>query len=406
MLGTAIHPGDFHLHGPVRLKIHIGMAPAAQIGAIAFRVDFPPEFFGVVVAKILARGIEDERGLPGSIAPGGTHPHRIVIRSRESGHGRIHHWCIVRRVGVRRRIVTKWCGRFRKQGLAGLADAAGRGRKPVLPEDRRAMILTQATQPPQGRTRHSVRSMARAAQVSVSTVHALWKANNIKPHLSRTFKLSNDPHFETKFWDVIELCLNPPARALVLCCDEKSQCQALERTQPGLPLGVGHIRTRTRTHDYLRHGTVTLFAAPSYLDGKILSRTAPQHTHKEWLAFLKQIDRETPAGLEIHLIIDNYATHKHPVVKAWLAQHPHFHAHFTPTSSSWLNLVERFFRDLTEDVVREGSFTSVGQLVRAMETCMAERNLAPKRYVWRKQGEEILAKIPKARLAQAAKPSL
>lgn len=309
-----------------------------------------------------------------------------------------------RRVGVRRRIVTKWCGRFRKLGLAGLADAAGRGRKPTLSADRRAMILTQATRPPKGRTRHSVRSMARAARVSVSTVHALWQANDIKPHLTRTFKLSNDPHFETKFWDVIGLYLNPPDRALVLCCDEKSQCQALERTQPGLPLGVGHIRTRT--HDYLRHGTVTLFAALSYLDGKILSRTAPQHTHKEWLAFLKQIERETPAGLAIHLIIDNYATHKHPGVKMWLARHPRFHVHFTPTSSSWLNLVERFFRDLTEDVVREGSFKSVGQLVRAMETYLAERNLAPKRYVWRKKGEEILAKISKARAAQAAKPSL
>lgn len=305
-----------------------------------------------------------------------------------------------RRVGVRRRIVTKWCGRFRRLGLAGLADAAGRGRKPSLSAARRAMILTQATRPPKGRTRHSVRSMARAAGVSVSTVHALWQANDIKPHLTRTFKLSRDPHFETKFWDVIGLYLNPPERALVLCCDEKSQCQALERTQPGLPLGVGHIRTRT--HDYLRHGTVTLFAALSYLDGKILSRTAAQHTHKEWLAFLRQIDRQTPAELEIHLIIDNYATHKHPAVKAWLARHPRFHVHFTPTSSSWLNLVERFFRDLTEDVVREGSFQSVGQLVRAMETYLAERNLAPKRYVWRKQGEEILAKISRAQAAQTA----
>ena len=166
---------------------------------------------------------------------------------------------------------------------------------------------------------------------------------------------------KTKFWDVIGLYLNPPDRALVLCCDEKSQCQALERTQPGLPLGVGHIKTRT--HDYIRHGTVTLFAALSYLDGKILSRTAEQHTHKEWLAFLKVIDRETPLGLEIHLIMDNYATHKHPTVKAWLARHPRFHLHFTPTSSSWLNLVERFFRDLTEDVVREGSFGSVRELV-------------------------------------------
>jgi transposase len=291
-----------------------------------------------------------------------------------------------RRVGVRRRIVTKWCGRFRKLGLAGLTDAGGRGRKPSLSEESRALILTQATRPPKGKTRHSVRSMARTADVSVGTVHALWQANDIKPHLTRTFKLSNDPQFEAKFWDVIGLYLNPPDKAL-------------ERTQPGLPLGVGHIKTRT--HDYIRHGTVTLFAALSYLDGKILSRTAERHTHKEWLAFLKVIERETPGGLQIHLIIDNYATHKHPAVKAWLARHPRFHRHFTPTSSSWLNLVERFFRDLTEDVVREGSFGSVPELVRAMETYLAERNLAPKRYVWKKKGEAILAKISRARAAQA-----
>jgi transposase len=162
------------------------------------------------------------------------------------------------------------------------------------------------------------------------------------------------------------LYLNPPDKALVLCCDEKSQCQALERTQPGLPLGVGHIKTRT--HDYLRHGTVTLFAALSYLDGKILSHTAARHTHNEWPAFLQRIERQTPAGLQTHLIIDHYATHKHPVVKAWLAAHPRFHLHFTPTSSSWLNRVERFFRDLTEDVVREGNLGSVRELVRAMGT--------------------------------------
>ena len=163
--------------------------------------------------------------------------------------------------------------------------------------------------------------------------------------------------------------MNPPNKALVFCCDEKSQCQALERTQPGLPLGMGHIKTRT--HDYIRHGTITLFAALSYLDGKILSRTAKQHTHKEWLAFLKMIERQTPSGLDIHLVMDNYATHKHPAVKSWMARHPRFHQHFTPTSSSWLNLVERFFRDLTEDVVREGSFGSVPELVRAIETYLA-----------------------------------
>ena len=180
-----------------------------------------------------------------------------------------------RQVGVRRRIVTKWCGRFRKLGLAGLADARGRGRKPFLSEESRAIILTQATRPPKGQTRHSVRSMARTAQVSVGTVHALWQANDIKPHLTRTFKLSNDPQFEAKFWDVIGLYLNPPDRALVLCCDEKSQCQALERTQPGLPLGVGHIKTRT--HDYIRHGTTCLYAALRLLDGVVLGTCRP-HT--------------------------------------------------------------------------------------------------------------------------------
>lgn len=311
---------------------------------------------------------------------------------------------VAQQVGVRRRIVSKWSGRFRKLGLAGMADASGRGRKPFLPPESRAIVLTKVTQPPKGKTRHSVRSMAREAGVSVGTVHAIWKANDIKPHLTRTFKLSKDPQFEPKFWDIIGLYLNPPDKALVLCCDEKSQCQALERTQPGLPLGIGHIKTKT--HDYIRHGTVTLFAALSYLDGKILSRTAARHTHKEWLAFLKMIDKETPAGQEIHLIMDNYATHKHETVKKWMSRHPRFHQHFTPTSSSWLNLVERFFRDLTEDVVREGSFESVRQLVQAMEAYLAERNLAPKRYVWRKKGEEILAKIARARAAQSTLATL
>jgi len=355
------------------------------------------------------RGLEleaDQRGELETWVRAATTPQRSVRRARiilacADGLSQAE---AARQVGVRRRIVIKWCGRFRQQGLAGLADARGRGRKPSLPEDRRAIILTQATRPPAGKTRHSVRSMARRANVSVGTVHALWRANDIKPHLTRTFKLSRDPQFEPRFWDVIGLYLNPPDQALVLCCDEKSQCQALERTQPGLPLGVGRIKTRT--HDYLRHGTVTLFAALSYLDGKILSHTAVRHTHKEWLAFLRRIEKQTPAGLQIHLIMDNYATHKHPVVKAWLAAHPRFHLHFTPTSSSWLNLVERFFRDLTEDVVREGSFGSVRELVRAMENYLAERNLAPKRYVWKKTGAEILAKIAQARAAQAALPQL
>ena len=249
--------------------------------------------------------------------------------------------------------------------------------------------------------------MAQAMGVSKATVQRLWSANQIKPHLVHTFKLSKDPAFEAKFWDVIGLYLDPPDKALVLCCDEKSQCQALERTQPGLPLGVGHIRTKT--HDYTRHGTITLFAALSYLDGKIFGQTALRHTHRQWLAFLKHLDVETPADLTLHLVIDNYATHKHSKVKTWIAYRnrrqrkangrDRIVLHFTPTSSSWMNLVERFFRDLTEDAVREGSFASVAELVRAIEGYLAERNLAPKRYVWRAAGRDILLKINRARAA-------
>ena len=191
--------------------------------------------------------------------------------------------------------------------------------------------------------------------------------------------------------------LAPPDKALVLCCDEKSQCQALERTQPGLPLGVGHIRTAT--HDYLRHGAVTLFAALNYLEGKIVSLLAEQHRHQEWLRFLKRIDRQSPKGLALHLIVDNYATHKHPEVRAWLAKHPRFHLHFIPTSASWMNLVERFFRDLTEQVVREGSFRHVKELCERIVAYLAERNANPTRYTWNAKGEDILRKIQHARQA-------
>jgi transposase len=302
-------------------------------------------------------------------------------------------------VGVQRLVVSKWSERFARSGLAGLSDEAGRGRPYAIAARIRQRVIDRCVRPPPGRARWTVRTMAEAAGVSPATVQRLWRANDIKPHLTRTFKLSNDIHFEEKFWDVIGLYLDPPDRALVLCCDEKSQCQALERTQPGLPLGIGHIQTRT--HDYVRHGTLTLFAALNYLDGKIISRVAQKHTHRQWLDFLKQIDAETPAELHLHLIADNYSTHKHPKVKSWLARHPRFHLHFTPTSSSWMNLVERFFRDLTEDVVRPGSFTSTRQLAETIFGYLNERNLAPRRYVWRKSGHEILASIQRAREALA-----
>jgi transposase len=302
-------------------------------------------------------------------------------------------------VDVNRPVVIRWERSFAKLGLAGLQEAAGRGRKPSIPSAKREKVLVQATQPPPNRTRWSVRSMARQVGVSPASVQRIWAANEIKPHLTRTFKLSRDPNFEAKFWDVIGLYLNPPDRALVLCCDEKSQCQALERTQPGLPLGLGHIRTRT--HDYIRHGTVTLFAALNYLDGKILSTTAPKHTHVEWLAFLKKLHRQTPAELALHLIVDNYATHKHPVVVTWLEKHPRIHVHFTPTSSSWMNLVERFFRQLTDDVVRHGSFASVSELITAINVHLAHHNLSPVPYRWKADGAAILEKIHRARLAQS-----
>lgn len=304
---------------------------------------------------------------------------------------------IAERLKTTAKRVSIWSQRFQAQGLAGLEDVKGRGRKPSLPTRKIERIVTEVTRPPKGRSRWSVRSMARHAGVSPSSVQRIWSKNDLKPHVVKTFKLSNDPRFEEKFWDVIGLYLNPPEKALVLCCDEKSQCQALERSQPGLPLGPGH--PKTMTHDYKRHGTTTLFAALDYLEGKLITRTEARHTHVEWLRFLKQIDRETLKGLEIHLIADNYATHKHPKVKAWLAKHPRFKMHFTPTSSSWLNLVERFFRDLTEDVIRAGSFASVKELIDDINAYLAERNAEPKPYRWTAKGEAILEKIQRARAA-------
>ena len=294
--------------------------------------------------------------------------------------------------------VNKWSQRFEREGLDGLMDQPGRGRKPSIPVETVEKVIAQAGQAPEPEKRWSVRTMAAEVGISPDSVHRIWKANDLKPHLTHTFKLSNDKDFEAKFWDVIGLYLNPPERALVLCCDEKSQCQALERTQPALPLG-GDGYLRTRTHDYIRHGTITLFAALNYLDGKLISRTEQRHTHIEWLRFLKQIDRETPKDLDVHLIMDNYSTHKHDSVKQWLARHPRFHVHFTPTSSSWMNLVERFFAELTQDVVREGSFTSVRELIQDIEAYLAKRNLNPKPYRWRAKGEEILRKIDSARKA-------
>jgi transposase len=337
-----------------------------------------------------------ERIVGASTSPQGMVRRARIILLRAAGRSQTE---TAAEVGVNRSVVVHWEHRFAGFGLPGLEDAPGRGRRPSISETKKEKLITLATQPPPNKTRWSVRSMARQVGVSPTSVRRIWSANEIKPHVTRTFKLSRDPNFEAKFWDVIGLYLNPPDRALVLCCDEKSQCQALERTQPGLPLGIGHVRTRT--HDYIRHGTITLFAAMNYLDGRILSTTAPKHTHKEWLAFLKRIHRKTPPKLALHLIVDNYATHKHAEVAAWVAKHPRIHVHFTPTSSSWLNLVERFFRQLTDDVVREGSFGSVGELVTAINVHLAHHNIKPTPYRWKAEGAAILEKIQRARTAQA-----
>lgn len=295
--------------------------------------------------------------------------------------------------------VGLWRQRFMDLGLAGLAEAPRPGRPPTVDRQKAQRVLDEVVRPPKQAKRWSCRRMARHVGLSKDAVQRLWSANDLKPHRTRTFKVSNDPEFEAKFWDVIGLYLDPPIQALVLCCDEKSQCQALERTQPGLPLKQGAVCTRT--HDYYRHGTVTLFAALNYLNGKVLAEQAARHRHQEWLKFLKKIEADSPAGVAIHLILDNYATHKHPKVKAWLARRPRFHLHFTPTSASWLNSVERFFRDLSQDVVSPGSFGSVKELTDAIWSYLAERNLKPTRYEWRADGKAILEIIQRARNALA-----
>jgi transposase len=231
-------------------------------------------------------------------------------------------------------------------------------------------------------------------------VRRVWQSNGLKPHLSRTFKLSRDPLFEDKLLDVVGLYMNPPEHALVLSCDEKSQIQALNRTQPGLPMKRG--RAGTVTHDYKRHGTTTLFAALNTLDGSVISMCQPRHRHTEWLKFLRLINRSTPRHLGLHLVVDNYATHSHPEVQKWLARHPRFVMHFTPTSASWLNMVERFFRDITDKRIRRDSFTSVAELELAIDLYVAHHNIDPKPFIWTASAKDILAKVTRAKAALVA----
>jgi len=307
---------------------------------------------------------------------------------------------IAKELSIGRVQVSRWRERYIAQGLAGIERDLPRGAPARKVDVARLVELTTQTTP-ENATHWSTRKMAAELGIHAATVGRHWRANGLKPHLLRGFKVSRDPRFAEKLEDIVGLYMSPPAHALVLCCDEKSQVQALDRTQPGLPIKKG--RAATMTHDYKRHGTTTLFAALNVLDGKVISQCQPRHRHEEWLKFLRQIDRETPKDKALHLICDNYATHKHPNVKQWLEKHPRFHMHFTPTSASWLNMIERFFRDLTSNRLRRGVFTSVPELTRAIDEYIANHNLKPKPFIWTKAAKDILQKVIRANARLSSK---
>ncbi|MBM3243210.1 IS630 family transposase [Candidatus Poribacteria bacterium] len=300
---------------------------------------------------------------------------------------------IARRIGIARATVYLWSGRYREGGVAGLLkDAPRPGRIPTLSEEKeKAIVEATLHTKPENATHWSVRLMAKTQGVSRMAVQRIWKKYNLKPHLVHTFKLSNDPDFVEKVKDVVGLYLQPPEKALVFSVDEKSQIQALDRLQPSLPLTQGH--RQTMPHDYKRHGTTTLFAALNILDGKIIGECMPKHRQSEFLKFLKRIDKETPKGLELHLIMDNYSSHKGSTVKQWLGKHPRVHFHFTPTSSSWLNLVERFFSEITTKMIRRGVFRSVQALTESIMSYLAQHNQSPKKFIWTKDAGTIIEKV-------------
>jgi len=300
---------------------------------------------------------------------------------------------IAQMLGIGRVQVARWRQRYAQHRLAGIERDLPRGAPPVTVDVARLVELTTQSKP-EAATHWSTRTMAAQIGVSAASVSRHWRAHGLKPHLVRGFKVSRDAKFVEKLEDIVGLYMSPPEHALVLCCDEKSQVQALDRTQPGLPMKKG--RAATMTHDYKRNGTTTLFAALNVLDGQVISQCQQRHRHIEWLKFLRQIDRETPKDKALHLIADNYATHKHPKVQEWLAKHPRVTMHFTPTSASWLNMVERFFRDISEKRLRRGVFTSVQELVTAIDEYVTHHNTNPKPFIWTKSARDILQKVIRA----------
>ena len=322
-------------------------------------------------------------------------PQGIALRARIvllAGSG-MANYAIAKKLSVGRPTVLLWRRRFAEKGSTGLLHIEeGRGRKPETPQaviD--AIVHDTLYTTPKDATHWSTRTLAKKHNISFTFVKKVWDGHGFKPWLVKTFKVSNDPHFVEKLKDVVGLYLNPPEHACVFSIDEKTQIQALDRTQLPLPLRSGH--TQTVTHDYKRNGTTTLFAALNILKGEVIGHCIKRHRHQEFLAFLKRIDEVVEPGIDVHCIIDNYSTHKHAKVKTWLAKHPRFHFHFIPTSSSWLNLVERWFREITTKRIRRGTFRSEQELIEAIEDYIRENNLHPKPFIWTKSADEIIEKV-------------
>jgi transposase len=341
----------------------------------------------------------EQRDILERMARSRTTQQRVVLRARivlAAANGKPNR-VIASELKVSRPTVLLWRTRFAAGGVAALRRDAPRPGRPRRIDGKKVEDIVTATlhTKPKAATHWSTRSLAAEQGVSRATVQRIWKAHGLQPHRVRTFKLSRDKHFVEKLRDVVGLYLNPPEHALVLSIDEKSQIQALDRTQPGLPLKKG--RAGTMTHDYKRNGTTTLFAALNVLEGTVIGECMKRHRHQEFLRFMNRVDRETPPHLEVHCIVDNYSTHKHPAVQRWQKHHPRFHMHFIPTSSSWLNLVERWFRDITTKRIRRGAFPSVDSLVAAIEEYVEHNNRTPTPFVWTASVDQILAKVSKCK---------
>jgi len=350
---------------------------------------------------------EDERRVLERLVRGRNCPQKVVLHTRIV----LYFADGIRKAGIARELSTSrptvdlWLSRFAELGCDGLLRDAPRpgGRKPLACEKEAEIIEWTLQRKPKGQTHWSSRTLAKALGVGSTTVLNVWHKHGLKPYRTKTFKLSNDPHFVEKVRDVVGLYMNPPEKALVLSVDEKSQIQALDRTQPSLPMKKG--RCGTMTHDYKRHGTTTLFAALNVLDGCVIGQCLSRHRQDEFLRFLRTIDRETPKDMDVHMILDNYQTHKTAKVEQWFAKHPRFHRHFTPTSSSWLNIIERFFSELTSKAIRRGVFCSVRELEQAIIAFLDSHNQDPKIFLWKKDADTILAKVARAGQVLCKEPS-